>query len=381
MTEEETYIIKTNEFSINTINPYLVNIKNILIKMNIKLDSQEINKFLALSLNNSLFVTIDNAYKKEESFNILYENWDKVIETIPIIETQIRTFNKEQHYEYFVNIEDVMYLVFYKQIKYVREIINEIIQYLNFSVNPVYIYTFIIQSFYDEKSFTENYITFLIDIRKKINDPKINNFLDDDILSKLSKILYIIYEYDTEFEDLMKNIFTDRIEFIKKGIITSTLSYPNNYNCQEKEKSDTEIVIKARTDKTHKRNIEELETHFYKLKCEMLFKKRPFLLDGKFNNDLQTLLNEPVINRELWLGFILFLYKKFDFNYSELEKQITDLVNSHGLNLNYIPNLDYFDDLNVPKYEYINGQKGGNNTYFEKYLKYKTKYLKLKNNK
>ena len=155
---EETYIIKDNELSIDNINEYLVNIKNILIKMNIKLDSQEINKFLALSLNNSLFSLIDTNYNKNLSFQILYDNWEDVTKTIPNVEKQIRQFNKEQDYEYYVNIEDVIYLVFYKQIKYVNEIINEITQYLNFGVNPVYIYTFIIQSFYDEPSYIENYI-------------------------------------------------------------------------------------------------------------------------------------------------------------------------------------------------------------------------------
>jgi hypothetical protein len=379
MNKEETYIIETNNFSIDSINLYLVNIKNILIQMNIKLDSQEINKFLALSLNNSLFISIDTNYKKEESFNILYDKWDDITKNIQMIEEQIRNFNKDQHYEYYVNIEDVIYLRFYKQIKYVNQIINEIIQYLSFGVNPVYIYTFIIQSFYDEKSLTENYMTFVSGIRNKINNEQIKRFLSDDILNKLGQILYIIYNYDTEFKDLIKTIFNNRIDFIKIGIITSTLSYPNNYNCQDKEKSDKDSFIKSKTEKLHSRDIEELEKNFYKLKCEMLFKKRTILLDDNFYNDIQTLFNDTIINCELWNGFILFLYKKFEFDYPEFIKKIHQLIQSFSVDDKYVPKLDYFQDLNIPKYEYEKKQKGGNNIYFIKYIKYKTKYMKLKN--
>jgi hypothetical protein len=376
---EETYIIKSNDFAIDNINSYLENIKNILIKMNIKLDSQEINKFLAISLNNSLFTLIDSNYNKNLSFQLIHDNWEEITKNIPNIEQQIRNFNKEQNYEYYVNIEDVTYLRFYKQIKYVTEIINEVIQYLNFGVNPVYIYTFIIQSFYDETSFIENYIYFIGEIKKKINDPNINIFLGEEIIAKLNVILRVIFEYDTEFNKLMESIFSDRIQFIKKGIITSTLSYPNNYNCQEKI-IDNKDSIKIKTEKKQNRDIEELERHFYKLKCEMLFKKRPFLLSDKFYFNVHELANVPVINREIWLGFILFLYKKFEFKYDDFKAKIIELINTYGLNNNYIPELDYFEDLNVPKYEYKEPQTGGNNRFFIKYLKYKSKYIKLKKN-
>lgn len=375
---EETYIIKSNDFAIDNINSYLVNIKNILIKMNIKLDSQEINKFLAISLNNSLFSMIDANYNKNLSFQLIYDNWEEVSKTISSIEEQIRNFNKDQDYEYYVNMEDVTYLVFYKQINYVTKIINEIIQYLNFGVNPVYIYTFIIQSFYDENTFIENYIFFISEIKKKINDPNINVFLKDEIIAKLNQILRIIYAFDSEFNELMKSIFSNRIQFVKKGIITSTLSYPNNYNCQQKE-NDDEISNKTKTEKQQNRDIEVLETQFYKLKCDMLFKKRPFLLSDKFYEDVQKLVDNPVINREIWLGFILFLYKKFEFKYEDFKVKIEDLINKQGLNHDYMPELDYFEDLNVPKYEYKKPQTGGNNHFFTKYLKYKAKYIKLKN--
>ena len=70
------------------------------------------------------------------------------------------------------------YYEFYKQIKYTREIIAETLQYLNFGVNPIYIYTFVIQSFYDETLLYDNYIYFIGKLRDVLNDEKINSFLD-----------------------------------------------------------------------------------------------------------------------------------------------------------------------------------------------------------
>lgn len=379
MSEPETYIIKENEFSIDNINLYLVNIKNILIKMNIKLDSQEINKFLADSLNNSLF---DNKYNKDTAFQSIMDKWDDI--NIGPIENYIREFNEQQKYKYYVNIEDVIYLVFYKQIKYTREIIEEVMQYLNFGVNPIYIYTFIIQSFYDDPIVTKSYMYLIGKIRDLINDEKINVFLDKEIIEKLDKILSIIFAHDDEFNKLMLKILEDRIKFIKEGIITTTLGYPNNYNCKESDlETDKSLIkIKERKKEENNKDIEVLEKIFYKQKCETLFKKRPLILNDVFYRQMVELLSsEPVVNLELWLAFILFLYKKFDFKYEEFKPKIDAIVDSKGVQFNdYKPKLDYYDDISVPKYDYSNKkqQEGGGNSYFNKYLKYKSKYLMLK---
>ena len=240
MSQDQEFLINEIDFNIDNINQYLNNIKHILIKMNIQLDSQEINKFLAQSLNSSLF---DNKFNKETAFNFIIEQNNNT-SNIESIKTQIREFNNEQKYEYYVNMEDVQYLVFYKQIKYVREIINEIIQYLNYYVNPVYIYTFIIQSFYDEPRIVTNYIYFIKKIRENLNNDKINKFLEDSKISKLNKILENIYTFDEEFSKLNILNFNNRIKFINKGIIISTLGYPNNYNCQETKLGDKSIKVK-----------------------------------------------------------------------------------------------------------------------------------------
>ena len=377
-----TYIIKDNKFNIDDIVTYLVNIKNVLIKMNIKLDSQEINKFLADSLNNSLF---EGKYNKDTAYDELVAKWDTI--NLEPIENQIRTFNLQQNYEYYVNFEDVVYLVFYKQIKYTKEIIEEVIQYLNFGVNPIYIYTFIIQSFYDDPVVFNSYIYFIGRIRDTIKDEKINVFLDKTIVEKLEKILNIIYANDSNFNKLIVDILSDRIKFIKDGIIVTTLSYPNNYNCKETDIKKGIISTKPKGHKSENENkdIEVLEKHFYKLKCQVLFEKRQLELNDNFYTKLGNLLStEPLINLELWLGFILFLYKKFEFDYqNEFEQKINGIVDAKGdIFKDYKPKLDYYDDLNVPEYNYENKQqKGGTYIYFNKYLKYKSKYMKLKINK
>lgn len=376
-----TYIIKDNQFNIDNIVTYLVNIKNVLIKMNIKLDSQEINKFLADSLNNSLF---EGKYNKDTAYNELEAKWDTI--NLEPIENQIRTFNQQQNYEYYVNLEDVVYLVFYKQIKYTKEIIQEVIQYLIFGVNPIYIYTFIIQSFYDDPVVVNSYIYFIGKIRDTLNEQKINVFLDRVIVEKLEKILNIIYSNDTNFNKLIVDILSDRIKFIKEGIIVTTLSYPNNYNCKEKEIKKGIISTKPKRPESENENkdIEVLEKHFYKLKCQLLFEKRQLELNDNFYEKLENLLlTEPIINLELWLGFILFLYKKFEFKYDEFKTKVDSIIDAKDDTFkNYKPKLDYYDDLNVPEYNYDNKQqKGGTDIYFNKYLKYKSKYLKLKINK
>lgn len=380
---EETYIISNNEFKIDDIKSYLVNIKNILIKMNIKLDSQEINKFLADSLNNSLF---ENDYNKDTAYEFINQKWNSI--KLEPIETQIREFNKDEDYKYYVNLEDVIFLVFYKQIKYTKQIINEVNQYLNFGVNPIYIYAFIIQSFYDDPIVFNSYVYLIGKIKETMNDKIINAFLDNPIVEKLEMILKIIYTYDSEFNELMRKILSDRINFIKDGIIVTTQSYPTNYNCRETQEEGlitTRISENSELEKSeHQKNkdIEVLESHFYKLKCEMLFKKRKLELSDKLYTELNNLLSsEPIINLELWLGFILFLYKRFEFKYEEeFVPNINKLVEDAKLT-NYKPKLDYYKDLSVPEYNYENKQTGGQNKYFNKYLKYKSKYLILKNNK
>lgn len=395
----EEYVITETAFSIDIIDTYLLNTKNMLIKMNILLDTYEINKCLANSLNRALLkndVDIDSIYTRMTS------NWEEVKSSVPLIEEKIRNFNKLQKYEYYVDMEDVFYLVFYKQIEYVKKILMETILYLNSNVNLIFIYTFIIQAFYDEPIvFSKNYIFIL---SKLVNTSDYNNletvrdFFAEAKIKKLGYVLTLLYEADVKFNNLIEHIRTDKINFIKVDIRIPIDKNYNNFNCinkgenfEEEEKSHSENIgkltmgtgIKKDTTDTifnQTRDIEIIEKEFSRLKCNMLFEKRDITID-KIYEGLQYLLTDGgIIIRELWLGVMLFLYKKYTFNFDEFQKQVSQLLKTNNYSNDYIPSTDTFKDLDLPDSIYVTNQSGGNkNSYLNKYLKYKAKYLKLKN--
>jgi hypothetical protein len=406
MTEE--YVITQTEFSIDSIDSYLLNTKNMLIKMNILLDTHEINKCLANSLNRALlqnYVTIEDIYKH------ISDNWDQITESIPKIEEKIRNFNKSQNYEYYVDMEDVFYIVFYKQIEYVKKILMETLLYLNSNVNLIFIYTFVIQAFYDEPNIFSNRYIFILN--KLVNEENFGNtqiikeFFQENKIKNLGFVLSLLYESDSKFSDLIENIRNDKISFIKFDIRVPIDKNYNNYNCVNKTQTDQStdneysntpldgekistkssgtnyILSKSIFNST--RDIEIIEKEFNKLKCNMLFEKRDISIE-KIISGLQKLLsNEVKIARELWLGIMLFLYKKYTFDFDEFKKQVVQLLNANSYDEEFIPSTDTFKDLNLPDSIYVLKQNGGNinnkSNYFDKYLKYKAKYLKLKVNK
>jgi hypothetical protein len=401
----EEYVITETPFSIDVIDMYLLNTKNMLIKMNILLDTHEINKCLANSLNRALLkndVVIENIY------NNMHSKWEEITTSVPIIEEKIRSFNKSQNYEYYVDFEDVFYLVFYKQIEYVKKILIETILYLNSNVNLIFIYTFIIQAFYDEPNvYSNNYIFILSKIVNSVeynNLETIKDFFSEIKIKKLGYILNLIYTSDIKFSELIEKINNEKIAFIKEDIHVPIDKNYNNYNCLNKgvdkdikdedsessfrmesfgkssskefKKLDTKLESPRIGSKT--RDIEVIEIEFKKLKCDMLFDRREINI-GKIYDGLPHLLTDGgLVIRELWLGVMLFLYKKYTFNFDEFNKQVTQLLKSNNYGQDFIPSTDTFKDLDLPDSIYVSNQVGGNkNVYFAKYLKYKTKYLNL----
>ena len=411
---EEDFVITNTPFTIDDIDRYLLNTKNMLIKMNILLDTHEINKCLANSLNRAL---LKNDTHIENIYNNMHSKWDEITSSISTIEEKIRSFNKSQKYEYYVDCEDVFFLVFYKQIEYVKKILTETIIYLNSNVNLIFIYTFIIQAFYDEPNiFSNNYIFILSKIVNSVeynNLETIKDFFSEIKIIKLGYILNLIYASDIKFSDLIAKINDDKIAFIKEDIRVPIDKNYNNYNClnkgvdeeyvkedvKEEEEKDSESSFRmesfskssnnsfkkldvnlesAKTTVSKTRDIEVIETKFVKLKCDMLFDRREINI-GKIYDGLHHLLTDGgQIIRELWLGVMLFLYKKYTFNFDEFNKQVTQLLKSTSYGQDFIPSTDTFKDLDLPDSIYVSNQTGGNkNVYFAKYLKYKTKYLNL----
>jgi hypothetical protein len=387
MTEE--YVITETTFSIDIIDTYLANTKNMLIKMNILLDTHEINKCLANSLNRALLkndVDIENIYTSMTS------KWDEIIASVPIIEEKIRTFNKSENYEYYVDMEDVFYLVFYKQIEYVKKMLMETVLYLNSNVNLIFIYTFIIQAFYDEPTvFSNNYIFIL---SKIVNSSEysgietIRDFFSEAKIKKLGQILNLIYSSDPKFNELIERIRNEKITFIKEDIHVPIDKNFNNFNCLNKGETSASEVRESELARpsngegkkfySKTRDIEVIEREFSKLKCDMLFERRDINIEKIYEGLTHLLIDDGLIIRELWLGLMLFLYKKYTFNFDEFQKQVSQILKTNNYGQAFIPSTDTFKDLDLPDSIYVMGQTGGNTTnYFNKYLKYKAKYLNL----
>lgn len=398
----EEYVITETPFSIDIIDTYLLNTKNMLIKMNILLDTYEINKCIANSLNRAL---LKNDVDIESIYTHMTSNWEEVKNSIPLIEEKIREFNKLEKYEYYVDMEEVFYIVFYKQIEYVKKILMETILYLNSNVNLIFIYTFIIQAFYDEPIvFSNNYIFILsklVATSDYNNLETVRDFFAEAKIKKLEYVLTLLYNADIKFSNLIEHIRNDKINFIKVDIHVPIDKNYNNYNCinkgeiYEEEKNESENIGRWTMDTDIKlekgkptstifnktRDIEVIEKEFSRLKCNMLFEKRDITIE-KIIEGLQYLLTDSgIIIRELWLGIMLFVYKKFLFNFDEFKKQVIQLLKTNNYGDDYIPSIDTFKDLDLPDSIYVTSQSGGStNTYFNKYLKYKTKYVNLKKN-
>lgn len=398
----------SDKFSIENLQNFLSETKDILIKMNILLDTNEINKCLSTSLNREL---LKNNIDNENIFNHINNDWDNISTLIPTIENNVREFNKSENYKYYVDMEEVLYIMFYRQIKYVKNILNDTIKYLNSNVNLIYIYTFVIQAFYDEPIiYSENYMFILgklLETADYSDMIKLKDFFSPQSIKKLTIILKLLYDVDGEFIELIKKIDQDKITFIKIDIEVPTSNSNNNFNCSSSdelpndqiEKKDDETLRKLKETKDSKetikylltsidykktRDIELIEKDFYKLKCDLLFRKREIDLESLYKQ-LNSLFNsDNIITKELWLGFMLYLYKKFIFDFELFSKNIIEKLSEYSLTEDYHPKINTFKDLNLPDRIYMEkDQTGGSNylndKYRRKYLKYKAKYLQIKN--
>jgi len=383
--------LQKKELQVNQIEKFLEELKDILLKMNISLDTHEINKCLANSLNRAL---LKEAVELENIYTMMMTNYDEVTKNVPIIEDQIRAFNKSQDYKYYVDMEDVFYLVFYKQIVYVEQILTDTIVYLNSNVNLIFIYTYIIHSFYDEPAiYTDNYIFILTKkLESEVTDDKMKDFFSKEKIMKLKIILELIYKADNKFIDLIKTLSTTKNNFIERDIeenspqnspTSSSGPAPPATTLPPASASKSSAPAPAPSNTFSTKDIEEVEKQFKQQKIDLLNKKREvniaLFLDTENINDL--LGNNAPVSKELWFGMMLFLYKKFSFNFDEYKTKVTGQLQTLNMPPIYIPGLDPFKDLDLPDSVYVNSQKGGaaqsdHDKYYSKYLKYKTKTIR-----
>jgi hypothetical protein len=363
--------VKFTDFPLDTIQTYLEENKIKLIDMGLGLDRYEISKSLTNSLNRML---MGNKTKLSDIYDYMMNNFDDVSNKIKLIEDKVRYFNSYEKFQYFVEPEKILYVVFFKQIIYIKKLIDEINNYVNSNINLVFIYSYLISKLYNEpNNITSNYIFI---ISKIISDDTFLSNYDDkfkkiislEIINKVFAIIKIIYSADTDFVKLLTDLENKKMEAYKKN---NTVDYSDSYKELEKE---------AKNIKGGDVNIYDIETNFQKTRDFMFVQKRKIDITLLYNIDNFNLIFQDGLSIELWFGYNLFVYKRFEFAFDEYMGKINEMLNSKGYKQIYMLSLNYLNDMNSPDAGII-PIKGGNNTtidYYLKYIKYKNKYLKLK---
>lgn len=371
---------KFSDFSIDTIPIYLKDTKEKLINMGIPLDRYEISKSLTISLNRMLMGD------KTELINVydsMMKNFDEIGNKIKSIEEKIEKFNSEQKFEYFIDPEKILYIVFFKQIVYVKTLITDIQDYINSNINLVFIYSYLISKLYNEPNkVSSNYIFILNKIIADTTflsnyDDKLKKLIAPEIIDKIFTIIKIIYNADIDFIKLLEEFENKKLEEYKKN---NSIDYSDSYKEIEKE---------AKNIKGGMVDIYNIEDNFQKTRNFMFVQKRIINIQELYNPDTLDIIFQNGISIELWFGYNLFIYKRFEFNFDEYQSNVNGIIKAKGLEQNYLLSLNYLNDINAPDAGIL-PMTGGNTTtlnklnslninYYSKYIKYKNKYLKLKN--
>lgn len=372
---------KFSDFSIDTIPIYLKDTKEKLINMGIPLDRYEISKSLTISLNRMLMGD------KTELINVydsMMKNFDEIGNKIKSIEEKIEKFNSEQKFEYFIDPEKILYIVFFKQIVYVKTLITDIQDYINSNINLVFIYSYLISKLYNEPNkVSSNYIFILNKIIADTTflsnyDEKLKKLIAPEIIDKIFTIIKIIYNADIDFIKLLEEFENKKLEEYKKN---NSIDYSDSYKEIEKE---------AKNIKGGMVDIYNIEDNFQKTRNFMFVQKRIINIQELYNPDTLDIIFQNGISIELWFGYNLFIYKRFEFNFDEYQSNVNGIVKAKGLEQNYLLSLNYLNDINAPdagilpmtggNTHTLNKSNSLNINYYSKYIKYKNKYLKLKNN-
>lgn len=376
------------EFSIENIDKFLNENKNILVNMNLSLDSHEISKSLTGSLNRSL---MGNKTKLSEVYDYISNNFDEISSKVKTIEDKIKEFNNQQKSGYFIDPDNILLLVFFKQFVYIKKLILEISAAISTHINLIFIYTYLISKLYDQPHITSNYIFIIQKMIKEENFDRdycgvfknfdkdycneFKNFIGENNINKINFIIQNIYQSDTSFEKLVEELKNKKIEeYIKINIV-------DHSDSEEKIKSEYKNIKGGESDSDKFYNIEQ---KYIIEKNYILVTKRDIDISILYTEDFLNFILKDSISVELWFGYNLFIYKRFNFNFNDYQTKINEFIKNKLDNI-YLLNVDYLKDLDVPDAgillpSMIGGFDNKNKYYRDKYLKYKNKYLALKKN-
>ena len=370
-------INKFLDFSVDTIPTYLKDTKEKLINMGISLDRYEISKSLTISLNRIL---MGNKIELIDIYDSMINNFDEIEKKNKLIEEKIKNFNLEQKFEYFIDPEKILYIIFFKQIIYIKKLIEEIYNYINSNINLVFIYSFLISKLYNEPNKVSfNYIFILNKIISNTSfisnyDERLKKFISPEIIDKIFLMIKIIYSADIDFVKLMNEYENKKMEEYKKN---NYIDYYDSYKEIEKKAKNINDEMNIKGGKI---DIYEIEDNFQKTRDFMFIQKRKITIKELCNSNNLNLIFQNSISIELWFGYNLFVYKRFEFNFNEYQTSVNELIESKGLEQTYLLSLNYLNDINAPDAGIL-PIVGGNvsyTNYYSKYIKYKNKYLKLK---
>lgn len=377
--------IEFTDFQLDSIPTFLKANKEKIINMDLTLDRYEVSKSLTISLNRML---MGDKTKLSDIYNSMINNFEDTKIKIKLIEDKIKYFNSEQKFEYFVDGEKILYLVFYKQIQEVRKIIRDIHDYLESNINLVFIYSYLISKLYINKpnDIVVNYIFIINKIiqdisSKSIYDEELKKFLNPQIIDKIFIIIQIIYNADIDFIKLLSDLDNEKINAYKKR---NSIDYSNTYKELEKE---------VKSMKGGDINISDIEIKFQKKKDYILMQKRKIDINILTDNNNLNMILQNCISIELWFGYNLFIYKRFEFNFEEYKTKINKLLDSKEFEPIYHLGLNFINDIDAPDagillmtdtntLPIVGGYRlyKDTNNYYTKYIKYKHKYIQFKKN-
>lgn len=370
------------KFSVDNIYKFLEDNKELMIGMDASIDRYEISKSLYESLNISI---MGNITKLSDVYNLMINNFDDVSNKVTQIENIIKQFNEKENNKYIVDPENILYIIFFKQILHVKKILENINKYIGSNINLVFIYLYLILNLYDEPKISSNYIFIISQMMLSSSssieseyDNRIKELLKTEVIEKISVMIKIIYNSDPDFSKLLEDLKIQKMEEYKKN------------NSVDLSDSFKEIEKSVKSLNGGSVNIYDFEEKFQKKKVYLLSQKREVILTNLYSSDnLDIILSKP-LTPELWFGYNLFIYKRFNFDFKEYQTNINQILKNKGFDQIYILNLNYLNDIDAPyagmmlpvmigSGKYINNNlKNINDKYYTKYIKYKNKYLLLR---
>lgn len=326
----------TNEFTIDNISKYLTYNKNILVEMNLVLNSYEISKSLTSSLNRSL---IGTKTKLSDIYDSIANNFDDMTNKVKIIEEKIKEFNLEQKLGYFIDPDNIIILVFYKQFVYVQKLILEIDNSIGSNINLVFIYFYLISRLYDEPEKISSGYIYIIkrlmgeqDIENKYGN-RLKEFLNSNSLDIIFNIIKIVYKSDIDFSNLIDQLKKEKMDEYKKNII---VDHSESY-----EKIASEFSNLSGGTDSEAEIFNKIEQKYEKKKNYILLQKRNIDISNLLNMDNVTMIFNESTSIELWHGYNLFIYKRFNYDFADYQNKINEIIRQKQFDSIYFLNLDY----------------------------------------